>query len=84
MDARNKIFQVNLQSQNVRLIADLHTTRGALKPQEEPAILSVSADGQLRVFWRQGPGLYCVDVREKVEPQRTNLRNIWLDAVGDG
>ncbi|KAH8671348.1 hypothetical protein BX600DRAFT_246753 [Xylariales sp. PMI_506] len=84
LDARNKIFRVDLQSQSFRQIADLHTTRGALKPQEEPAALSVTADGQLRVFWRQGPGLWCVDVRERVAPQKKNLREIWLEAVGDG
>lgn len=84
MDARNKVFQVNLQAQSIKLISDLNTTRGALKPQEESAALSVSADGQLRVFWRQGPGLWCVDVRERIAPQKTNLRSIWEDVVGDG
>jgi hypothetical protein len=74
---------VAVAAQSLRVVADLNTVRGALRPQEEPAALSVAPDGHtVRVFWRQGPGLWCVDVRERLTPQKRNLREIWLEAVG--
>jgi len=84
LDARNKVHRVDLRTQSIQQVADLHTARGALKPQEEAAALAVTAEGHLRVFWRQGAGLWLVDAGERVAPQKTNLRDIWLDAVGDG
>ncbi|KAI1862629.1 uncharacterized protein JN550_010154 [Neoarthrinium moseri] len=84
MDVRNRVFQVDLQLQSLRQIADLNTMRGALKPQEEAAALSITPDGLLRVFWRQAQDLWCVEIKEHLMPQKKNLRDIWVEAVGDG
>ncbi|KAI1336877.1 hypothetical protein F5Y15DRAFT_418445 [Xylariaceae sp. FL0016] len=84
LDQRNRVFLVDLRTRNVRQISDLNTIRGSLKPQEEPAAMTVTSEGQLRVFWRQASGLWCVDVdtRERLPPQKKNLRPIWMEAIG--
>src|SRR5690242_14661482 len=56
MDVQNKIYRVDLRARRLQQMADINTNRGALRPAEEHAILSATADGKLTVFWRQGPG----------------------------
>ncbi|KAI0434336.1 hypothetical protein F5Y09DRAFT_267763 [Xylaria sp. FL1042] len=88
LDQRNRVLYADLQAQSVRVIADLHALRGALKPQEEPAIMGISESGRLRVFWRQGGGLHIVEIetRERMGVGRYfNKEDVswrWFDALG--
>ncbi|TGJ88701.1 hypothetical protein E0Z10_g123 [Xylaria hypoxylon] len=88
LDQRNRVLCADLQAQNVRVIADLNTPRGALKPQEEPAVMGISESGRLRVFWRQGAGLYVVEIetRERMGIGRyldkEDVSWRWFDAIG--
>jgi len=82
MDVQNKIYRVDLRARRLQLLADVNTSRGALRPAEEHAILGATTDGKVRVFWRQGPGLYSLDVREGSSPIKRNLRGVWHDAMG--
>ncbi len=82
MDVKNKIFRVDMRSRRIQPFADVNTNRGALKPAEEHAILGATADGRLQVFWRQGPGLWSLEVREGSSNTKKNLRAVWLEAVG--
>ncbi|KAI8633817.1 hypothetical protein F5Y19DRAFT_471071 [Xylariaceae sp. FL1651] len=85
-DQRNRVLCADLQSQSARVIADLNALRGALKPQEEPAVIGVSESGRLRVFWRQGTGLYVVelDIRGGVSRplEKEDISWRWFDAIG--
>ncbi|KAK3941892.1 hypothetical protein QBC46DRAFT_310306 [Diplogelasinospora grovesii] len=85
MDATNRIFRVDMSSRRIDPVADLDTVRGALKVSEEPAALGATVDGRLRVFWRQGPGLWCLEIRngEALYNSRRNLRGLWQEAVAD-
>ncbi|KAI5922068.1 hypothetical protein F4810DRAFT_721593 [Camillea tinctor] len=98
LDHRSRIFRADLRARTTRLVADLGALRGSLRPREEPAGLAV--DGEVvRVFWRQGPGLWCAEVdvaastttaerdgkggaRMTKAKTKTNLRRIWMEAVG--
>jgi len=82
MDVQNKIYQADLRARRLQLVADVNTSRGALRPSEEHAILGVTADGKVKVFWRQGPGLYSLEIREGSSPVKRNLRGVWHDAMG--
>ena len=82
MDVQNKIYRVDLRTRHLHLLADVNTSRGALRPAEEPAILSATADGKVKVFWRQGAGLWSLEVREGSSPAKRNLRGVWHDSVG--
>ncbi len=82
LDVQNKIFKADLRTRRIQQVADINTIRGALKPAEEHAILGATADGQLQVFWRQGAGLWSLNVREGGSNTKQNLRTVWQDAVG--
>ncbi|KAI0974012.1 hypothetical protein F4678DRAFT_394665 [Xylaria arbuscula] len=88
LDQRNRVLFADLQAQSVRVIADLNTLRGALKPQEDPAAMGISDSGRLRVFWRQGGGLHIVEIetRERMGVGRyTNKEDVswrWFGAIG--
>jgi hypothetical protein len=81
MDVNNKIFGVDLSTRRMTMIADINTSRGLLKVPEEPAVLGATAEGQLRVFWRQGPGLWCFNVLGDRADTKENLRSIWEEVV---
>jgi hypothetical protein len=83
MDAKNKLFQVNLQSRGVTMIADLNMERGALHVTEEAAAIGVNQDGQVKVFWRQGPGLWLIEVGDGGKTRKRNLRGVWDDVAID-
>ena len=82
MDVKNKIHKVDMRTRRIQQVADVNTNRGALRPSEEHAILGATADGHLRVFWRQGAGLWALEVREGSSSTKRNLRPVWLDAMG--
>ncbi|KAI0413832.1 hypothetical protein F5X98DRAFT_390426 [Xylaria grammica] len=88
LDQRNRVLYADLQAQNVRVIADLGALRGALKPQEEPAAMGISDSGRLKVFWRQGAGLYVVEIeaRERMGfgrySDKEDVSWRWFDAIG--
>ncbi|KAH8892811.1 hypothetical protein GQ53DRAFT_822325 [Thozetella sp. PMI_491] len=83
LDITNKLFHADLRSRKIEMIADLSRIRGILKVSEEPATLGVTSSHRLTVFWRQGPGLWALDVeRGRVQTKR-NLRELWRDSVGD-
>jgi hypothetical protein len=83
MDAKNKLHQINLQSRGVTAIADLNLERGALNMHEENAAIGVNQDGQVKVFWRQGPGLWLVEIGDGGRVSKRNLRGVWDDVVID-
>jgi hypothetical protein len=74
---------VDLQSRAVTLTADLRLERGALNVSEEPAAICASPEGRVRVFWRQGPGLWVCEISEYKTLQKRNLRGVWDDAIGE-
>jgi len=83
------VLCADLQGQTARVIADLSSLRGALKPQEEHAAMGVSSEsGRLRVFWRQGSKLHVVEIeiREKMGMGRVlkkeDISWRWLEALG--
>lgn len=86
MDFKNKVFKIDLRSQSVVQIADLNIERGALMVREEPATMSVTAEGKVRVFWRQGGGLWVCVLGGEPDWRREkfNLRGVWEDAGGGG
>jgi hypothetical protein len=45
-----------MRERSVVQIGDLNMERGALTVREEPAAIGVTADGRVRLFWRQGGG----------------------------
>jgi hypothetical protein len=81
MDAKNKIYKVDVQSRSATQIGDLNLERGALRVHEEPAAICAGPDGNVRVFWRQAAGLWLCTVGEGVKKERRNLRYIWADAL---
>ncbi|KAI0811953.1 hypothetical protein GGR55DRAFT_688037 [Xylaria sp. FL0064] len=87
LDQRSRVLCADLQAQSIRVIADLNALRGALKPQEEQAVIGVSMAGRLRVFWRQGGGLHIVEIetRERMGVGKYfNKEDIswrWFDAL---
>ncbi|KAI1425702.1 hypothetical protein F5Y12DRAFT_784478 [Xylaria sp. FL1777] len=88
LDQRNRVLYADLQAQSIHVIADLNALRGALKPQEDPAVMGISESGRLRVFWRQGAGLHIVEIetRERVRLGKCfNNEDIswrWFNALG--
>lgn len=87
MDVKNKVFRIDLRARSVVQIADVNMERGALTVREEPAAIGVTAEGKVRLFWRQGGGLWIYwlgDGTTAGRHEKTNLRAIWEDAgVGD-
>ncbi|KAI1355231.1 hypothetical protein F5Y01DRAFT_311149 [Xylaria sp. FL0043] len=88
LDQRSRVLCADLQAQSIHVIADLNALRGALKPQEEQAVIGVSMAGRPRVLWRQGDGLHIVKI-ETGEGMGVgtyyNKKNIswrWFDALG--
>jgi hypothetical protein len=81
MDAKNKVYKVDVQSRSATLVVDLNLERGALRVHEEPAAICVDPDGKVRVFWRQAAGLWMCTVGEGGKKERKNLRGIWEDAL---
>jgi hypothetical protein len=84
MDVQNKIFRADMRTRVITQVADINTSRGALKPTEEVASMGVLGDGRLKVFWRQGPSLWVLELREGSSPVKTNWRHLWQDAIGGG
>lgn len=88
MDFKNRVSKVDMRERSVVPIGDLNMERGALTVREEPAAMGVTADGKVRLFWRQGGGLWvCVLSGEGGEGRRkemVNLRGVWEDAGGGG
>jgi len=88
MDAKNKVFKVDMRARSVMQIGDLTMERGALTVREESATIGVTPDGSVRVFWRQGEGLWVCELGgERLlegKKQKTNLRAVWEDAGGRG
>lgn len=85
MDVKNKVFKVDMCGRSVLQIADLNMERGALSVRDEAATIGVTMDGTVRLFWRQGGGLWIRTIREgfaKGSGQKTNLRGVWEDAGG--
>jgi hypothetical protein len=88
MDWKNKVFEIDLRARSVVQIGDLNMERGALSVKEEPAAMGVTAEGKVKVFWRQGGGLWICELggegiaaRKK---EKENLRGLWEDAGGWG
>jgi hypothetical protein len=88
MDAKNKVFKIDLSARSVVQIGDLNLERGALAVREEPAAMGVTAEGKVRIFWRQGGGLWvCALGGEGLamgKMEKMNLRGVWEDAGGGG
>jgi hypothetical protein len=88
MDFKNRIFKIDIRERSVVPIGDLNMERGALTVKEEPAAMGVTADGQVRLFWRQGSGLWVCMLREEGgegrKKEMVNLRGVWEDAGGGG
>jgi hypothetical protein len=86
MDWKNKVFRIDLHERSVVQIGDLNMERGALSVKEEPAAMGVTAEGKLRVFWRQGGGLWIYELGEEgiAARKKENLRGLWEDAGGGG
>ncbi len=82
MDVQNVVFRVDMWTRRLQQVADISMLRGALKPTEEHAVLAGTAYGQARVFWRQGSGLWMLDVREGRSGVKRNLSTVWQDVVG--
>jgi hypothetical protein len=86
MDFKNRIFKIDIRARSVVPIGDLIMERGALAVKEEPATMGVTADGTVRLFWRQGAGLWVCALREGDgrRKEKVNLRVLWEDAGGGG
>jgi hypothetical protein len=85
MDFKDKVFRIDMRARSVVQIADLHMERGALKVQEEVAAMGVTPEGRVRVFWRQGGGLWvCALAEGSQRGEKANLRGVWEDAGGGG
>jgi hypothetical protein len=85
MDVKNKVFKVDMRSRSILQIADLNMERGALSVRDEAAAIGTSADGTIRLFWRQGGGLWIRAIGERFATgsgQKMNLRGVWEDAGG--
>ncbi|KAI1271067.1 hypothetical protein F5Y07DRAFT_393048 [Xylaria sp. FL0933] len=88
LDQRSRVLCADLQAQSVHVIADLNALHGALKPQEEQAIIGVSMAGRLKVFWRQGNELHIVEIetRERMGVglyyNKEDISWRWFDALG--
>ena len=85
MDWKNKVFKIDLRARRVVQIGDLNMERGALLVKEEPAAMGVTAEGKVKVFWRQGGGLWICELGgEGIAVRKENLRGLWEDAGGGG
>jgi hypothetical protein len=62
MDWKNKVFKIDWRARSVVQIGDLNMERGALSVNEEPAAMGVTAEGKVKVFWRQGGGLWIYEL----------------------
>jgi hypothetical protein len=85
MDAKNKVFKIDMRARSVFQIADINLDRGALSVRDEAASIGATADGTIRLFWRQGGGLWICTIKEgfaRGSWQKTNLRGVWEDAGG--
>lgn len=85
MDVKNKVFKVDMRARSILQIADLNMERGALSVRDEAAAIGTSADGTIRLFWRQGGGLWIRAIGERFATgsgQKMNLRGVWEDAGG--
>lgn len=83
MDSKNKVYKVDLRRRSLQYWADLSSERGRLDPKEENAVIAIPEGNRARVFWRQGSGLWFVEVKNGRKGNRQNLR--WLyDAAVDG
>jgi len=86
MDMKNKVFRIDMRTRSIVQIEDLNRERGALTVPEEGAAMGVTADGTVRLFWRQGGGLWVCELgREGFaggRRQKTNLRIVYEDAGG--
>jgi len=85
MDWKNKVFKIDLCARTVVQIGDLNRERGALSVNEGPAAMGVTAEGKVKVFWRQGGGLWIYELGgEGISAKKENLRGLWEDAGGGG
>jgi hypothetical protein len=86
MDAKNKVFKIDMRTRSIVQIGDLNIERGALTVREEGAAMGVTTDGMVRLFWRQGGGLWICELGGEGlamgKRQKTNLRGVWEDAGG--
>lgn len=85
MDFKNRVFKIDIRARSVVLIGDLNMERGALTVKEETAAMGVTADGRVRLFWRQGGGLWvCTLGEDGRRKEKVNFRGVWEDAGGGG
>jgi hypothetical protein len=83
MDSKNKVYKVDLRRRSLQCWGDLSSERGRLDPKEENAVIAVPERNRVHVFWRQGSGLWFVEIKNGRKGNRQNLR--WLyDAAVDG
>jgi hypothetical protein len=88
MDWKNKVFKIDMRARSVVQIGDLNMERGWLSVKEEPAAMGVTVEGKVKVFWRQGGGLWICELEGEeiaaVKREKENLRGLWEDAGGGG
>jgi hypothetical protein len=85
MDWKNKVFKIDLRVRSVVQIGDLNMERGVLSVREEPAAMGVTAEGKVKVFWRQGGSLWIYELGGiAARKRKENLRGLWEDAGGGG
>lgn len=83
MDSKNKVCKVDLRRRSLQYWGDLSSERGRLDPKEENAVIAIPERNRAHVFWRQGSGLWFVEMKNGRKGNRQNLR--WLyDAAVDG
>ena len=83
MDSKNKVCKVDLRRRSLQYWGDLSSERGRLDPKEENAVIAIPEGNRAHVFWRQGSGLWFVEIKNGRKGNRQNLR--WLyDAAVDG
>jgi hypothetical protein len=88
MDMKNKVFKIDLRTRIVVQIADVNMERGALSVREEPAAMGATAEGKVRLFWRQGGGLWVCELGGEGiaagKKEKKNFKGTWQDAGGGG
>ena len=82
LDASNRIYEADLHHRRVELVVDINTHRGSLRSQDEPSAIAIGTGGVIEVFWRQGPGLWYLQVRPgEGVVSKENLRRRWDETV---
>jgi hypothetical protein len=77
LTATNKLYRINMKTQDTPIWKDFSVLRGRLDPKDEPAAVCMPTDTMAYVAWKEGAKFWLVEMgNPNVESEKVDLR--WL------